>query len=74
MKRNINIKTLIELLLISSKLGFSSFGGPVAHLGYFHEEYVRRRKWMDDKTYADLVIALILLLLQEVIALGFSRK
>lgn len=55
MKRNINIKTLIELLLISSKLGFSSFGGPVAHLGYFHEEYVRRRKWMDDKTYADLV-------------------
>ncbi|WP_227002801.1 chromate efflux transporter [Salicibibacter kimchii] len=33
----------------------TSFGGPIAHLGYFHEEYVRRRKWMDEKSYADLV-------------------
>ncbi|MBW3113703.1 chromate transporter [Rossellomorea sp. YZS02] len=49
------IKTLIEILFISTKLGFTSFGGPVAHLGYFHEEYVRRRKWMDEKSYADLV-------------------
>ncbi|MFP3326239.1 chromate transporter, partial [Planococcus sp. SIMBA_160] len=32
-----------------------SFGGPIAHLGYFHEEYVRRRKWLDEKSYADLV-------------------
>ncbi|WP_374939778.1 chromate transporter [Bacillus sp. MCCB 382] len=49
------MKTLIEILFISTKLGFTSFGGPVAHLGYFHEEYVRRRKWMDEKSYADLV-------------------
>ncbi|MCG3084629.1 chromate transporter, partial [Anoxybacillus sp. LAT27] len=36
-------------------LGLTSFGGPVAHLGYFYEEYVKRKKWMDEKTYADLV-------------------
>lgn len=50
-----NLKTLMEILIISTRLGFTSFGGPVAHLGYFHEEYVRRRKWMDEKSYADLV-------------------
>ncbi|SDP32826.1 chromate transporter [Litchfieldia salsa] len=49
------INTLLEILLVSTRLGFTSFGGPVAHLGYFHEEYIRRRKWMDEKSYADLV-------------------
>lgn len=48
-------KTLLEILLISTRLGLTSFGGPIAHLGYFHEEYVRKRKWMDEKSYADLV-------------------
>ncbi|MBD8033205.1 MULTISPECIES: chromate transporter [Solibacillus] len=48
-------KTLLEIFFVSTKLGFTSFGGPIAHLGYFHEEYVRRRKWMDEKSYADLV-------------------
>lgn len=37
------------------KLGMTSFGGPTAHLGYFHEVYVSRKKWMDDKSFADLV-------------------
>ena len=37
------------------KLGISSFGGPVAHIGYFREEFVRRRAWLDDKAFADLV-------------------
>ncbi len=37
------------------QLGFVSFGGPIAHLGYFQSEFVRRRKWIDEKTYADLV-------------------
>jgi len=37
------------------KLGLTSFGGPVAHIGYFREEFVTRRKWLDDKSYADLV-------------------
>lgn len=55
MKSAMNLKTLMEILVISTRLGLTSFGGPVAHLGYFHEEYVRRRKWMDEKSYADLV-------------------
>ncbi|KLA27059.1 chromate transporter [Bacillus cereus] len=48
-------KILLEVLLVSIRLGLTSFGGPIAHLGYFHEEYVRKRKWMDEKSYADLV-------------------
>jgi chromate transporter len=55
MKTSRSLKSLIEILFISTRLGLTSFGGPVAHLGYFHEEYVRRRKWMDEKSYADLV-------------------
>lgn len=46
---------LFEILVISTRLGLTSFGGPVAHLGYFHEEYINKRKWMDEKSYADLV-------------------
>ena len=49
------IRSLIEIFFVSTRLGLTSFGGPTAHLGYFHEEYVRRRKWMDEKSYADLV-------------------
>jgi chromate transporter len=49
------LKTLLEILMVSTRLGLTSFGGPIAHLGYFHEEYVRKRKWMDEKGYADLV-------------------
>lgn len=37
------------------RLGLTSFGGPIAHLGYFREEFVVRRKWLDEKVYADLV-------------------
>lgn len=48
-------KLLFEILLISTRLGLTSFGGPIAHLGYFHEAYVRKRKWMDEKSYSDLV-------------------
>ncbi|MEH7255096.1 chromate transporter [Neobacillus niacini] len=46
---------LLEILTVSTKLGLSSFGGPIAHLGYFHEEYVRKRKWLDEQGYANLV-------------------
>src|SRR5262245_10067149 len=45
----------LEVLRVATKLGLTSFGGPIAHLGYFHEEYVRRRKWIDEQSYADLV-------------------
>lgn len=48
-------KELLEILFVSTRLGLTSFGGPIAHLGYFHDEYVRRRKWMDERSYADLV-------------------
>ena len=37
------------------RLGLTSFGGPIAHLGYFHDDFVVRRRWLDEKTYADLV-------------------
>ena len=45
----------LEVLAVATRLGLTSFGGPVAHLGYFREEYVNRRKWVDEATYADLV-------------------
>lgn len=44
-----------EVLLVFLKLGLTSFGGPVAHLGYFHEEFVVRRRWLEERSYADLV-------------------
>jgi chromate transporter len=37
------------------KLGCTAFGGPIAHLGYFQDEFVKRRKWIDEEAYADLV-------------------
>jgi chromate transporter len=40
---------------VALRLGLTSFGGPVAHLGYFREEYVVRRGWLDEQSYADLV-------------------
>ena len=46
---------VLEVLLVATRLGLTSFGGPVAHLGYFRDEYVIRRKWLDETTYADLV-------------------
>src|SRR5690625_185468 len=48
-------KSLLEIFLVSTRLGLTSFGGRTANLCYFHEEYVRRRKWMDEISYADLV-------------------
>lgn len=48
-------RALPEVLAVSTKLGLTSFGGPIAHLGYFHNEYVRKRRWLDEKSYADLV-------------------
>jgi chromate transporter len=45
----------VEVLLAFLKLGLTSFGGPVAHIGYFREEFVVRRRWLDEHAYADLV-------------------
>ena len=47
--------SLLEILWVSTRLGLTSFGGPIAHLGYFHEEYVKRKRWVDEQSYADIV-------------------
>jgi chromate transporter len=44
-----------EVFAAFLKLGLTSFGGPIAHLGYFRNEFVERRKWLDETTYAELV-------------------
>jgi chromate transporter len=45
----------VQVFLVFLRLGLTSFGGPIAHLGYFREEFVGRRQWLDDRSYADLV-------------------
>ena len=45
----------LEVLRVFFRLGISSFGGPIAHIGYFREEFVVRRKWIDEHAFADLV-------------------
>ena len=46
---------MFEVLRIFTRLGLTSFGGPTAHLGYFRDEFVEKRKWLRDDEYADLV-------------------
>lgn len=65
------------VFLVFLRLGLTSFGGPIAHLGYFREEFVTRRKWLSDRSYVDIV-ALCQFLpgpasSQVGIALGLSR-
>jgi chromate transporter len=45
----------LEVLRVFLKLGLSSFGGPIAHIGYFREEFVVRRRWLDEQAFVDLV-------------------
>ncbi len=47
--------SVLEVGRVALKLGLTSFGGPIAHLGYFRDEYVVKRRWLDEQTYADLV-------------------
>lgn len=47
--------TPLEVLWVFLKLGLTSFGGPVAHIGFFRTEFVERKRWLDDRSYADLV-------------------
>jgi chromate transporter len=47
--------SVAEIFLTALRLGLTSFGGPVAHLGYFRDEYVARKRWLDERAYADLV-------------------
>lgn len=48
-------RAILEVLVVFLRLGLTSFGGPIAHLGYFRDEFVARRRWLDEKAYADLV-------------------
>lgn len=45
----------IEVFLIFLRLGLTSFGGPVAHIGFFRDEFVNRQRWLSERSYADLV-------------------
>ena len=45
----------LEVLAVATRLGLTAFGGPIAHFGYYHAEYVVRRRWLDDARFADLV-------------------
>lgn len=47
--------SVVEVFGAFLKLGLISFGGPIAHLGYFRSEFVERRRWLDDRSYSDLV-------------------
>ena len=45
----------LEVFRVFLKLGVSSFGGPIAHIGYYREEFVVRRRWLDEEAFVDLV-------------------
>jgi chromate transporter len=45
----------LEVFSIFLRLGLTCFGGPIAHIGYFRDEFVVRRKWLHEQAYADLV-------------------
>lgn len=47
--------SVLETFQVFLKLGLTSFGGPVAHLGYFHRELVEKRQWLDDERFAQLL-------------------
>lgn len=70
--------SLWQLFLIFLRLGFTSFGGPIAHIGYFRDEFVQRRKWLNDQSYTDLVALCHFLpgpaSSQVGIAIGFSQN
>ena len=54
-RADLNRQSPWEVFKIFLRLGCTSFGGPTAHLGYFRDEFVEKRKWFSDKQYADLV-------------------
>ncbi|BDA79868.1 chromate transporter [Leptospira kobayashii] len=50
-----NFHSYPEILFTFLRLGSTSFGGPIAHIGYFHHEFVLKKKWISDKNFSDLV-------------------
>ena len=49
------MSSVVEILLVALRLGLTSFGGPIAHIGYFRNEYVERRGWLSESRFADLI-------------------
>ncbi len=76
-KRRLDVCNTMEVFLIFLKLGVTSFGGPIAHLGFFQREFVQRRAWISDSAYGDLVAFCQFLpgpaSSQVAIALGYLR-
>lgn len=71
-------ESLLTIAWVFTRLGCLSFGGPIAHLGYLHAEFVERRRWVDEAHFTDLV-ALCQFLpgpasSQLVFALGMTRR
>ena len=70
-------RQLKEVILLFLKLGFTAFGGPAAHIGMMHDEVVKRRKWMDEQEFLDLLGATNLIpgpnSTEMAIHLGFKR-
>ena len=54
-RTNNRLASFFDVFRVFMKLGLTSFGGPIAHLGYFQNEFVVRRKWLDGQAFADLV-------------------
>src|SRR6266511_2479342 len=54
-KRSERHGSALEVFGVATRLGLTCFGGPIAHLGYFRDEYIQRRHWLDEATYVDLI-------------------
>ncbi len=50
-----NLKNLLTIFAVALRLGLTSFGGPIAHIGFFRQEYVENRKWLSERHFSDLV-------------------
>jgi len=76
--QNMDTKSAWSVFIIFLRLGLTSFGGPIAHLGYFRDEFVTRRQWLSERSYADLVTLCQFLpgpaSSQVGIAIGLSRS
>ncbi|MGF6789799.1 chromate efflux transporter [Paraburkholderia sp. 35.1] len=53
--RRSRLTRVSEVFIVFLKLGLTSFGGPIAHIGYFRREFVERRRWLDDEAFTDLI-------------------
>jgi len=71
------MKNLLEVIFLFARLGFTAFGGPAAHIAMYHDEVVRRRKWIDEQHFLDLLGACQLIpgpnSTEMVMHLGFLR-